>query len=81
MYFWHYRIEKKEEKSYLKKKTTVNFFRFKKQILSPQIKAIEKFLYKRKIWAKKNHSETRDYKMCRKISKDREEKKHKTNKK
>lgn len=67
-------MEKKEEKFYLKKTITVIFFRFKKQILSPQIKAIEKFLYKRKIWAKIHHSETRDYKMCGKISKDREEK-------
>lgn len=66
--------EKKEEKFYLKEKDYCKFFRSKKQILSPQIKAIEKFLYKKKIWAKIHHSETRDYTMCRKISKDGEEK-------
>lgn len=41
-------MEKKEEKFYLKKKITVNFFRFKKQILSPQIKAIENFCTREK---------------------------------
>lgn len=57
-------MEKKRRKVLLEKKDYCKFLDLKKQILSPQIKAIEKFLYKRKSGPKIHHSETRDYKMC-----------------